>query len=115
MDEKNKRKHNFEDEIEVVPKKRQRLILDDSASDAPAFQKHTGKVHNKDKHKSVFPFGNYNRYYALRYKEVKKDVRIPIIAENAKFSFEGKDALDIGSNIGLMTLQMGTTCSHTCN
>lgn len=112
--------------FDVKPtRKKLRLQLDDENSmdvTAPVHSKKIrhGKPHQQEQHeervqhevkrpKSVFPYGNYNRYYDIRYKEIKKDPRIDLIEKHAECDFKGKDCLDIGCNVGLFTLQLGNS------
>ena len=51
----------------------------------------------------VFKFGNYNRYYGYRNPERDEDKRLALMDLNW---FNGKDVLDIGCNIGSITLDI---------
>ncbi|XP_013414626.1 7SK snRNA methylphosphate capping enzyme isoform X2 [Lingula anatina] len=50
-----------------------------------------------------FIHGNYNRYYGYRNPNMEEDFRLKVFI---KEWFEGKDVLDIGCNVGLVTLQI---------
>ncbi len=112
-----KRKKSAFFDVQPVRKK-QKLQLDNVATSTHAFQK---KQHRKNKSeeqnegkkpKRVFPFGNYNRYYDIRYRDVKKDPRLDLIIKNSNYDFRGKDCLDVGCNVGLFTLQIGLKLSQ---
>ena len=69
------------------------------------------KRHNS--HKNVLPkyqknpkfiYGNYNRYYGYRNPNAEEDQRLFSLK---KEWFEGKDILDIGCNVGHLTLAIG--------
>jgi len=49
----------------------------------------------------VFQYGNYNRYYGYRNANKEKDKRIDVFKREW---FEGKSCLDIGCNVGHLTL-----------
>ena len=55
---------------------------------------------NTSKQKS-FQYGNYNRYYGYRNANKEKDKRIDVFQRQW---FEGKTCLDIGCNVGHLTL-----------
>ena len=48
-----------------------------------------------------FVHGNYNRYYGYRNPAQERDVRLNIFRQEW---FEDKDVLDVGCNVGLVTL-----------
>uniref|UniRef100_A0A1B6CFH9 RNA methyltransferase n=1 Tax=Clastoptera arizonana TaxID=38151 RepID=A0A1B6CFH9_9HEMI len=50
-----------------------------------------------------FQFGNYNRYYGYRNAHQEFDIRLKVL-ERQKELFIGKDVLDIGCNVGHVTL-----------
>ena len=56
------------------------------------------KFREKDK---KFQYGNYNRYYGYRNPNMAEDDRIEYLQREW---FEGKDCLDIGCNVGHLTL-----------
>nr|XP_034176104.1 7SK snRNA methylphosphate capping enzyme-like [Osmia lignaria]XP_034176105.1 7SK snRNA methylphosphate capping enzyme-like [Osmia lignaria]XP_034176106.1 7SK snRNA methylphosphate capping enzyme-like [Osmia lignaria]XP_034176107.1 7SK snRNA methylphosphate capping enzyme-like [Osmia lignaria] len=56
----------------------------------------------KDAH---YQYGNYNRYYGYRNSYHEVDTRLTIFAQR-KYLFVGKDVLDIGCNIGHITLSV---------
>ena len=56
------------------------------------------KFREKDK---KFQYGNYNRYYGYRNPNMSEDDRIEYLK---KEWFDGKDCLDIGCNVGHLTL-----------
>lgn len=71
----------------------------------------TGSVKNfqrsdsgKPKSKKTFIYGNYNRYYGYRNPNSLDDPRLKLF--KAEW-FKDKDVLDIGCNIGNVTLQVG--------
>lgn len=49
----------------------------------------------------VFMYGNYSRYYGYRSPALEEDVRLSCFPQSF---FQGKDVLDIGCNIGHVTL-----------
>lgn len=57
----------------------------------------------KSAHSKVFKFGNYNRYYGYRNPERDEDKRLALMDLDW---FSGKDVLDIGCNIGNITLDI---------
>jgi len=59
------------------------------------------KFREKDK---KFQYGNYNRYYGYRNPNMSEDDRIEYLK---KEWFDGKDCLDIGCNVGHLTLYIG--------
>uniref|UniRef100_A0A1Y1L154 RNA methyltransferase n=1 Tax=Photinus pyralis TaxID=7054 RepID=A0A1Y1L154_PHOPY len=58
----------------------------------------------KEKHKQ-FQYGNYNRYYGYRNQHSEVDLRL-LCFSNHKEMFADKDILDIGCNIGHITLSI---------
>ena len=56
------------------------------------------KFREKDK---KFQYGNYNRYYGYRNPSMSEDERIDYLK---KEWFDGKDCLDVGCNVGHLTL-----------
>ena len=57
----------------------------------------------KDKNKK-FEYGNYSRYYGYRNPNQEDDVRLKYFRREW---FEGKDVLDIGCNVGQVTMVIG--------
>ena len=53
------------------------------------------------KKQKIFQYGNYNRYYGYRNANNEKDKRINVFERSW---FENKSCLDIGCNVGHMTL-----------
>lgn len=71
---------------------------------------HKGKDSKKDKQslskrrerkEKLFIYGNYNRYYGYRNPNSSQDLRLKCFK---KEWFEGKDVLDLGCNVGHVTL-----------
>ncbi|RWS15324.1 7SK snRNA methylphosphate capping enzyme-like protein [Dinothrombium tinctorium] len=60
-----------------------------------------GKKHNFKQRDARFRYGNYNRYYGYRNPPNCEDVRL---ANFKRTWFENKDVLDIGCNVGFLTL-----------
>ncbi|KAK9890614.1 hypothetical protein WA026_011977 [Henosepilachna vigintioctopunctata] len=60
--------------------------------------------HFKEKDKK-FQYGNYNRYYGYRNLNNEVDYRLKVFSHHP-YLFEGKDILDIGCNIGHVTLSV---------
>ncbi|KAJ8920172.1 hypothetical protein NQ315_011833 [Exocentrus adspersus] len=60
------------------------------------------KFREKDKQ---FQYGNYNRYYGYRNPNNEMDHRLRVFTHHPSL-FEGKDILDIGCNIGHITLSV---------
>ncbi|XP_062610547.1 probable RNA methyltransferase Y17G7B.18 [Saccostrea cucullata] len=58
----------------------------------------------KNQRNKKFVYGNYNRYYGYRNPEAEEDPRLACM--RAEW-FEGKDVLDIGCNVGHVTLTIG--------
>ncbi|CAL7940079.1 unnamed protein product [Xylocopa violacea] len=52
-----------------------------------------------------YQYGNYNRYYGYRNSHHEMDTRLTVFAQR-KHLFIGKDVLDIGCNIGHITLSV---------
>lgn len=52
-----------------------------------------------------YQYGNYNRYYGYRNSHNEMDTRLTVFAQR-KHLFVGKDVLDIGCNIGHITLSV---------
>lgn len=52
-----------------------------------------------------YQYGNYNRYPGYRYLSEKMDVRLQVFQRNAQL-FRGKDVLDIGCNVGHITIAL---------
>ncbi|OXU18037.1 hypothetical protein TSAR_000510 [Trichomalopsis sarcophagae] len=52
-----------------------------------------------------FQFGNYNRYYGYRNQHQNLDTRLTVFTQRKEL-FYGKDILDIGCNIGHITLSV---------
>lgn len=55
-------------------------------------------------------FGNYNRYYGFESLNKNMDVRLKIFQRNVHL-FKNKDVLDVGCNVGLMTLAIAKLLS----
>lgn len=55
-------------------------------------------------------FGNYNRYFGFESLNKNMDVRLKIFQRNSHL-FKQKDVLDIGCNVGLMTLAIAKLLS----
>lgn len=55
-------------------------------------------------------FGNYNRYFGFESLNKNMDVRLKIFQRNVHL-FKSKDVLDIGCNVGLMTLAIAKLLS----
>lgn len=55
-------------------------------------------------------FGNYNRYFGFESLNKNMDVRLKIFQRNVHL-FKNKDVLDIGCNVGLMTLAIAKLLS----
>lgn len=53
-----------------------------------------------------FEYGNYNRYYGYRNPEGSSDLRLNVFSQRREL-FASKDVLDIGCNVGHMTLAVG--------
>lgn len=96
----------FDDEISlppsiVMPKKMKRQT---SVSKTPQPTKRQPKVDKCRKSSATcqkFVYGNYNRYYGYRNPDVEQDVRLNSLRPEW---FAGKDILDIGCNVGHITL-----------
>lgn len=56
---------------------------------------------HQQKHKKKFQYGNYNQYYGYRNPGAIEDIRIRVFKQEW---FQGKEVLDIGCNVGHMTL-----------
>lgn len=67
-------------------------------------QDEAGKLKFKEKNKQ-FQYGNYNRYYGYRNLNCEIDHRLRVFSHHPYF-FEGRDILDIGCNIGHITLSV---------
>lgn len=52
-----------------------------------------------------YQYGNYNRYYGYRNPHHDVDTRLPVFSQRQEL-FRGKDVLDIGCNIGHITLSV---------
>ncbi|XP_017760753.1 PREDICTED: 7SK snRNA methylphosphate capping enzyme-like isoform X2 [Eufriesea mexicana] len=57
-----------------------------------------------------YQYGNYNRYYGYRNSHNEMDTRLTVFAQR-KHLFIGKDVLDIGCNIGHITLSVARDLS----
>lgn len=62
--------------------------------------KHDRRPHPKD---HLFTYGNYTRYYGYRNPNFDQDRRLKCLNQDW---FEGKDVLDIGCNVGHVTLSI---------
>ncbi|XP_071050508.1 7SK snRNA methylphosphate capping enzyme-like isoform X3 [Onthophagus taurus] len=69
---------------------------------APVDQNHMPKFKEKNKQ---YQYGNYNRYYGYRNPNNELDPRLRCFSYHHDL-FEGKDILDIGCNIGHITLSV---------
>lgn len=55
-----------------------------------------------------YQYGNYDRYYGYRHLNEFMDVRLKVFLKNPQL-FKEKDVLDIGCNVGLLTIAAGKT------
>lgn len=69
-------------------------------------QKETTQSVMKISKNSRYQFGNYDRYYGYRHLNEFMDVRLKVFLKNTHF-FKDKDILDIGCNVGLLTIWIG--------
>ncbi|XP_063698055.1 7SK snRNA methylphosphate capping enzyme bin3-like [Culicoides brevitarsis] len=53
-----------------------------------------------------YQYGNYDRYYGYRHLNEFMDVRLKVFLKNPQL-FKEKDVLDIGCNVGLLTIEAG--------
>lgn len=53
-----------------------------------------------------YQYGNYDRYYGYRHLNEFMDVRLKVFHKNPQL-FKDKDVLDIGCNVGLLTIEAG--------
>eukprot|EP00033_Pygsuia_biforma_P002787 GCRY01003077.1.p1 GENE.GCRY01003077.1~~GCRY01003077.1.p1 ORF type:complete len:298 (-),score=49.48 GCRY01003077.1:21-914(-) len=67
---------------------------------------HAKRMRFKDREEARFQFGNYDRYYGYRNKEKEQMENDPRLALLETEWFEGKCCLDIGCNVGNLTLQL---------
>lgn len=82
-----------------------------NAQDADVFEDHqskTGQIEMPGPSMALqknarFQFGNYNRYFGFESLNKNMDVRLKIFQRNIHL-FKNKDVLDVGCNVGLMTL-----------
>lgn len=65
-------------------------------------KQHMPKFRSKD---ARYQYGNYNRYYGYRNPHHEVDPRLKVFAQRKELFF-GKDILDIGCNIGHITLSV---------
>uniref|UniRef100_A0AC35TWM9 RNA methyltransferase n=1 Tax=Rhabditophanes sp. KR3021 TaxID=114890 RepID=A0AC35TWM9_9BILA len=88
-------------EISIVPDKQTTETSDISASNSTTSS--TNCVPSKKKENLAFRYGNYNRYYGRRKPDeaTKMDPRLLLIPKTV---FEKKKVLDIGCNVGPVTL-----------
>lgn len=63
----------------------------------------SGQLRKSDKSSMKFVYGNYNRYYGYRNPCMEEDKRMNSLK---KEWFEGKTVLDIGCNVGQLTLSI---------
>jgi 2-polyprenyl-3-methyl-5-hydroxy-6-metoxy-1,4-benzoquinol methylase len=75
-----------------------RHLFDKGAVD---HQEGSKKPKQDPKQQKVFRYGNYNRYYGYRNANKEKDKRIDVFKEEW---FHKKKCLDIGCNVGHLTL-----------
>ncbi|XP_017793395.1 PREDICTED: probable RNA methyltransferase bin3 [Habropoda laboriosa] len=68
-------------------------------------KKKNQKMPNFREKDSRYQYGNYNRYYGYRNSLHEMDTRLTVFAQR-KHLFFGKDVLDIGCNIGHITLSV---------
>lgn len=61
---------------------------------------------NIKKKSEQYQYGNYDRYYGYRHLNEHMDVRLKVFHKNPKL-FKDKDILDIGCNVGLLTIAVG--------
>lgn len=63
------------------------------------------KRDNVGKDKTLYKYGNYSRYYGYRNTKDFHDVRLNVFAQH-KDLFVGMEILDIGCNVGLLTMSI---------
>ena len=85
---------------EIYPKPKRKRKHERNPNTKQKSSGHQGnkKSYNQDKR---FKYGNYNRYYGYRNKNNEDDQRIELLE---KHWFENKTCLDIGCNVGHLTL-----------
>ena len=85
---------------EIYPKPKRKRKHERNPNTKQKSSGHQGnkKSYNQDKR---FKYGNYNRYYGYRNKNNEDDQRIELLEKNW---FENKTCLDIGCNVGHLTL-----------
>ena len=83
---------------ETTSIKNKRHLSDDGDAEREDVSK---KPKQDPKQQKVFRYGNYNRYYGYRNANKEKDKRIDAFKEDW---FNGKTCLDIGCNVGHLTL-----------
>jgi len=64
----------------------------------------TNNTTKSNNNEAMFRYGNYNRYYGYRNENNEDDKRFAVLQRDW---FEGKSVLDIGSNVGHVSLWIG--------
>lgn len=82
--------------------------INDKCSTAPkqeakSSQSHSNKLPKLRPDTAKYQFGNYDRYSGYRHLNEFMDVRLQVFQRHAEL-FRGKDILDIGCNVGHMTI-----------
>ncbi|KAK3105248.1 hypothetical protein FSP39_020775 [Pinctada imbricata] len=82
------------------------IDLEKTTSPIKRFKKQGSQKHVLPKYQKnpKFSHGNYNRYYGYRNPDAEHDQRLICFKKDW---FEGKDVLDIGCNVGHITLAIG--------
>lgn len=68
-------------------------------------QQQTAQLPNFREKDARYQYGNYNRYYGYRNPHHDVDTRLTVLAQRKEL-FAGRDVLDIGCNIGHITLSV---------
>lgn len=68
-----------------------------------ASENETKEANTKPQEEAKYHYGNYDRYYGYRNLNEFIDVRLKVFLRNP-YLFRDKDVLDIGCNVGLMTI-----------
>jgi 7SK snRNA methylphosphate capping enzyme len=84
-----------------TPRKRKHLQIEESQQ-----TDHEAPKRKKTRNNPQFPYGNYNDYYKVRYKDYTIDSRVLVIQQQSQYDFNDKTCLDIGCNTGFLTLQI---------